>query len=367
MSKRYVLKIGSSLLTNEDGALNRDYLEFLVKHISDALKKGTELLIVTSGAIATGIGRLGMHFEPKSLPEKQALAAVGQVVLMNEYKTIFNKYDHIIAQILLTRNDISNREGYINTRNTLLTLLNKNIIPIINENDTVSTEEIKFGDNDMLSALVASKVEADYLVILSDVEGLYTDNPKKNKDAQLVKEVEKIDDKIIDYAGTKGSMRGTGGMITKLNAAKLATGNGVEVIIANGSNKEILSKIFSDDNIGTKFLADKHTRSSKQKWLASCAHLKGEVWIDDGAKDAMLNKGKSLLPVGIKKVTGNFEIGDAVCILDSDGKKIAQGIVLYSSKEIQMIQGKSSGQIEEILGHKDYDEVVHRDNMVVLT
>jgi glutamate 5-kinase len=365
MKTRYVVKIGSSLLTDDKGHLNKKYLSNLVASLSKLMTKDKELIIVTSGAVATGVGLLNMKFSPRNIPEKQALASIGQVELMNEYKKLFNKYKKIIAQVLLTRLDMQKEDRYLNIRNTILTLLEKNVIPIINENDTVSSEEIKFGDNDCLAALVASKTSADYLIIFTDVEGLYTSNPKENKKASLISKVDSFDNLENLCSSKPGSNRGTGGMQSKINAAKIACSSGVKVIVAKGDSKYVLDNISKTENLGTLFVSNNKIKSQRKKWLAYLAKPEGIIVVDDGAKKAILEKHKSLLSIGITKVVGNFSRGDVVILQDKDGNKFANGITFYSSQDLEKIKGLKTEDIKKILGYENYDDVINRDNLVL--
>jgi glutamate 5-kinase len=338
----------------------------IVGEIANLKKKNYEVIIVTSGAIGMGSSRLHLEKKPSSMREKQAIAAIGQNLLMSVYEKLFRKYGFIVAQVLLTAEDLRDRRRYLNARNTLFTLLNYKVIPIVNENDTVAVEEIQFGDNDTLSALIASKVEADLLIVLSDIKGLYTADPRKDKKAKLIKVVEKITPRMESVSGKAGTLRGTGGMWTKIQAAKVATGSGVTMIVANGNRDRVITSLMEGEDVGTKFLPRKTKLSSRKRWIAFNLPLLGKIFVDEGAKRALVEKGKSLLPSGIVKVEGEFEIGDGVKILDSQEKEFGRGLVYYSSSEIERIAGKNTRDIEGILGHKDYDEVIHRDNLVVL-
>ncbi|MCP4481848.1 MAG: glutamate 5-kinase [bacterium] len=359
--KLFVLKVGSKLLTKDNGCFNSEYLVSMADTInSNVLKKGHRIIIVSSGAVAAGLGILNLRGRPKTIPEKQALAALGQVKLMNNYADIFNVHKQKVAQILLTKSHIEDRKRYLNIRNTLLTLLNKGIIPIVNENDTVSVDEIQFGDNDTLAATVAAKMGADQLVILTDVDGVYTANPRQDKNAKFLQEI-KINDKTkmeIDFSLKTGSTHGTGGMHTKFKAAKIACSSGVEVFITNGSKG--LGNLFITFQKGTRFIPDEDVLSHKERWMAFGAKVKGEIVVDDGACNALLNMGKSLLPAGVLKVSGRFEEGDIVAIVNLKQHCFAKGVVEYSKLDLDKYKGK---QTAEIVNSR---VVIHRDNMVII-
>lgn len=361
-AKRIVVKVGSSLLT-EKNRLNLEMMEKIVDQLASLQKKNKEIILVTSGAIASGMGGLNLK-RLTSIPQKQAAAAVGQNLLMGIYERLFKKKGCLVAQILLTSEDIQDRERYLNARNTLLTLLNYKAIPIVNENDTVAVDEIKFGDNDTLSALVASKVEADLLIILTDTKGLYTTDPQK-RGAGFIEEVSEITPQLERMASGPGTLRGTGGMITKLRAAKISRSSGVAMVIADGRMRNVIKRILAGERLGTLFLPKERLKSRK-RWIAFGVALKGKIRVDEGAEEAISKRGKSLLPSGIIEVKGRFSIGDGVSIIDEEGEEFARGIGSYSSSEIEKIMGKKTQKIEKILGYKDYDEVIHRDNLVIL-
>ncbi|MEK6656492.1 MAG: glutamate 5-kinase [Nitrospirota bacterium] len=363
-TRRIVIKIGSAVLAGEghDG-VDESVFSHLAKDVS-SVKDKREMVIVSSGAIAIGMKRLGLKEKVKNIPEKQAVAAIGQGSLMALYEKVFSPLKIRVAQVLLTHDDLSDRHRFLNAKNTLQTLLEYNAIPIINENDTVAVDEIKFGDNDNLSALVTNLVEADLLVILTDINGLYNKDPKINKDAELIPVVDDID-RFISVAGGTSGIYGTGGMQTKLEAAKKAAHFGVPTIVANGRGKNILKKIFSGEDIGTLFLPMEERLTSRKHWLAFSTRPAGSLILDDGAKNALLKKGKSLLSSGITGIEGNFDSGDAVSCVSPNGKEIARGIVNYSSEEIKRIKGLKTTEIEKALGYKYFDEVIHRDNLVI--
>ncbi|HCJ67620.1 MAG TPA: glutamate 5-kinase [Elusimicrobia bacterium] len=387
MAKRVVVKVGSSLLTGEtDILLDRGFIAKLCNELSELKQKGEEIILVTSGAIIAGVDELKTFFKreqyqaskdgkfgerakpiPLDLRKKQAAAAIGQIRIMQVYREEFGKKDIHVAQVLLTREDFEERHRYLNARNTLLTLLDAGVIPIINENDTVAVEEIQVGDNDNLSAIVASKVGADYLIILTDVQGLYTDDPTKNKNAEIIPEVKEITPGIEILAGKNpAGERGTGGMLTKIQAAKIATRSGVTMVRAHGKKEKVIQRILNGERIGTRFLPQEEGLKARDRWIAFGMKAKGKIYIDQGAVDALVKKGKSLLPSGITSVEGKFDIGEMVSIFSPEEKEIARGLTYYSAEEIEKIKGKRSQEIEKILKHKDYDEVIHRDNLVLL-
>ena len=321
--------------------------------------------MVSSGAIGLGRQKLNIRKRSNSISFKQALASIGQAHLMNVYYRLFQQYNLLVGQILLSGVDLSRRSSYLNARNTFLTLLKFKIIPVVNENDTVAVEEIKFGDNDTLSALVAGLIDANLLIIFSDIEGLYTSDPRTNSEAKLIKEVDDIDEKI-EKISLSASIEGrVGGMQTKIKAAKIATRSGIPVIIGGGE-RNFLERIFAGEERGTLFLPKKDGLTSRKKWIAYAHLLAGTIVVDDGAKKALLEKEKSLLAAGIIEITGDFKVGDSVSLLDINGEEFARGIVHYSSRELKKIKGTKSSLIEKRLGYKYYDEVVHRDNLVIL-
>lgn len=363
---RVVVKIGSNLLTDKSGRINRKRIHSFAREISELVNKSLEIVMVSSGAIASGLKKLGWKSKPKEIRKKQATAAVGQPLLMWMYEQYFLKYRKHIAQILLTRDDLSDRVRYINAKNTILTLLEMGVIPIINENDTVATDEIKFGDNDQLAALVSGLIEANHLIILSDVQGLYTSDPKKDPDAKIIKHVREFSKEIETIAKPASTGYGTGGMYSKVIAAKKATSFGIPVHIVSGRKYGSIKAVIEGKDVGTYFEPVKERVTSRKGWIAYATRAKGNVILDDGAVKALLKNGKSLLPSGIKKVEGEFDVGDAVYCIDERGDKIAKGLVNYSSCEIRLIKGKKSSEIEKVLGYKYADEVIHRDNLVIL-
>ncbi len=365
--KRLVIKIGSNILASAEKGLNIRRIHCIAKDVSEAVDEGYEIVMVSSGAVAAGLTKLGLKQRPHDIKLKQAAAAIGQSTLMWAYEKSFLEFGKKVAQVLLTRDDITNRLRYINAKNTLTTLLGYGVIPIINENDPVAVDEIKFGDNDLLASLVAGLVEADLLVILSDVDGLYTADPKKNPDARLISEVDEITEGIEKIAGGAGSCVGTGGMYSKLLSAKKATAQGIAVNIISGRKEGLLQNLLRGERLGTSFKPKEEHLCSRKRWIAFGLRSKGSIFLDSGAVRAIIEKGKSLLPSGIIGLDGSFDVGDAVNCLDQSRIRIAKGLTNYSSSDIERIKGKKTSEIEHILGYKYSDEVIHRDNMVVET
>lgn len=364
-ARRLVVKVGTSSLCGPRGALHLKRVESLVDDLSFLWKQGKELILVSSGAIGAGVGRLGLARKPSTIPEKQAAAAVGQGILMQHYETAFAPRGIVVAQVLLTREDINNRVRYLNARHTLQALLRFRVLPIVNENDTVAVEEIRFGDNDNLAALVACLVDADLLVLLTDQDGFYTADPKKGSGGRLLAEIPEITREIEELAGGRGSALGTGGMETKLQAARIATGAGIPMVIASGLKPGVLPGLAAGQPVGTLFLPREDRMQARKRWIAFGSPVLGRLWVDQGAAGAILKKGKSLLPGGITAVEGNFEAGSVVSVIDPLGKEIARGISNYPAGAVELIKGHKSQEIKAILGYKDYDEVIHRDNLTV--
>ena len=366
-ARRIVVKVGTSTLTHPNGKLNYSRIEGLVRELADAVNAGKQILLVSSGAVGAGMDRLGWKEKPKTIPEKQAAAAVGQGILMHTYEKLFAEYGQVVAQVLLTREDSVNRRRYANSRNTLLTLLNIGVIPIINENDAVAIDELKIGDNDTLSANVAAIVDADVLIILSDVDGVYSANPQTNPQARLLPEISEVTPEVEAMCGGAGTMRGTGGMLTKMAAARMAMNSGIVMVIASGGRDGAVQSILAGKPIGTLFPPQQNRLQFRKRWLAFGARIKGRLKVDKGCAQALLSNGSSLLAAGIKDVEGNFEQGSTVSILNPEGWEIARGLVNYSTGVVRKIMGAHTHEIAEILGHKPYDEVVHRDNLVLLS
>jgi glutamate 5-kinase len=361
--KRIVLKIGSSLLVSPTSGINRDYLDHLAEQVALLKEEGRELLLVSSGAIAAGMERLNLKERPSSISELQATAAVGQGFLMHLYEEAFERKNIKVAQVLLTHEDFRDRKRYLNARSTLLTLLSLGVVPIINENDSVAIEEIRLGDNDTLAALTAGLVEADLLVIFTDVEGFFVEGPEGKKLLSVVKGDFR---ELEAFAQGPGSKVGTGGMLTKLKAARLASRAGIPTLIVKGSDPKVLEKVLQGERLGTLFLPQSSKLTGKKRWIGLNVKPKGTLIVDQGAKEAILKRGKSLLPSGIKEVIGDFQRGDTVRLRDEEGQDFAQGLTNYSAKEIREVMGLKTYQIEGVLGYKYSDEVIHRDNLVLL-
>ncbi len=367
--RRVVVKLGSNLLAGADRGLDLDCMASLVRQIARIREDGVEVVLVSSGAMASGRAILGRVPERRGVPLKQVLASVGQGRLMQAYDRLFGEHGITVAQALVSRGDLSDRLGYLNVRNTLNTLLELGVQPIVNENDVVAVEEIKgtrFGDNDNLSAMVANLVDADLLMILSDVAGLYTSDPSLNPNANLVPRVEEIDETITSLAGGTKSSEAVGGMVTKLQAASLATASGVDVVIARGRMEEVIPRLARREGLGTFFPRQTTKMESRKRWMLSGLNSRGSVRVDGGAVSAIRKGGKSLLPAGVVEVSGSFERGDVLIILDGEGTRIACGLANYGAGDAKAIAGKNSGRIIEILGYEYGSELVHRDNLVLL-
>ncbi|QBC43353.1 glutamate 5-kinase [Iodobacter fluviatilis] len=363
---RIVVKVGSSLVTNEGRGLDHAALLRWAEEIAEVSKMGKQVLLVSSGAIAEGVARLGWTQKPTSVHEKQAAAAVGQMGLCQAYESAFRQHGLKTAQILLTHEDLADRTRYLNARSTLMTLLNLGVIPIINENDSVVTAEIKFGDNDSLGALVTNLIEGDALIILTDQSGLFTTDPRKDPDARLVEEAEAGDLHLEEMAGGAGSSVGTGGMYTKIIAAKRAARSGASTVIASGREPSVLTRLALGERIGTQLTAQSTPLAAKKQWIADHLQLKGSVVLDAGAVRALRLHGSSLLPIGVKEALGDFLRGDVVSCVDSTGLEIARGMANYSAAETRRIMCLPTGQIEATLGYIDESELIHRDNMVLM-
>lgn len=364
--RRVVIKIGSSVLTGSATNINFNAFAGIVDQIAWIKEKGIEPVIVSSGAIAIGMHKLGLKQRPRSIPLKQAAAAVGQSGLMENYERFFKEKNLKVGQVLLTKLILKERPLFLNARNTLFALLEWGIIPIINENDSVVVDEIKLGDNDNLATITTNLVEADLLIILTDQDGLFDADPHLYKDAKLVTLVKKFDKKVESSASSRTSSQGVGGMETKIAAAKNATAYGVPVVMANGRVPGIIEAIFQGEEVGTLFLPQSSRLKSRKHWIAFTLKPKGKVIIDQGAEEAILKKGKSLLAIGITKAEGDFKFGDSVSIVNQHQKEIARGLVNYSALEIKKIKGVPTKEIEKILGYKHYDEVINRDDLVLI-
>ncbi len=366
-ARRIVIKVGSAVLTSSGQGLDHNRIERLASDISSIMRRDRRVILVSSGAIAAGTAKLGLK-KTKDMPLslKQAAAAVGQSGLMWAYEKTFATHGLKVAQVLLTREDLSNRTRFLNARNTLQTLLDYGVIPVINENDTVSVDEIKFGDNDNLSGMVAHLADADLLVILSDIDGLYTADPKLDPSAELIPIVEKVTAELERGAGDAQTAVGTGGMRSKIMTAKKVGAIGVPMVIVNGRKNGMLPALFEGREVGTLFLPRPDKVESRKHWIAYTVCSSGRLVVDNGAREALVQKGKSLLPGGVVKVEGNFKIGDCVSCADLDGNVFARGLAKYSSVDLDRIKGLKTSQIASVLGHKDYDEVIHRDDLVIL-
>jgi len=365
-AKRIVVKVGTSTLTYANGRLNLNRIEAIVKQLADLANQGKEMILVSSGAVGAGLAPLGFKEKPKDIAMKQAAAAVGQGILLHMYEKLFREYGHTVGQILLTREDSTHRSRYVNLRNTLFSLIDLGVIPIINENDVVAIDEVKIGDNDTLSATVASIVEADLLIILSDIEGLYTANPQTDTTATLITEVATITPHIYEIAGGAGTARGTGGMFTKIEAANIAVNSGVHMVIASGEHSDSIQVVANGGLRGTHFVARQTKPHMRKRWVAFGSRLKGSVTVDAGCAKAILKNGSSLLPVGIIAVSGEFFEGETISIM-YDGEEIARGMVNFSSQDIEQIKGCNSHEIAERLQVQTaHAEAIHRDNLVIL-
>jgi glutamate 5-kinase len=361
---RVVVKVGSGVLTGKDG-LNRRVMRDLATDMCTLLGKGIEVILVSSGAISSGLKKIGLAKRPDTLSGKQAVAAVGQAGLIMAWERVFERHGQKVAQILITRDDFNHRGRYLNARNTIFTLLAWKIVPIINENDTVVVDEIKFGDNDNLSAMVTSLVDAKFLVSLTDLDGLYDKDPRTCKEARLIPVVDRVNREILRSAGSIPGFLGTGGMESKIRAAQNAALGGVPTVIANGTRPGILRDIFKGEGAGTLFLPQDVTLCSRKRWIAFTKAPKGRLVIDPGAERAILQGGKSLLPSGIKEVKGAFGLGDSVVLLNQEGQELAVGMANYDARDIRKIMGLRTSEIEKALGYKHDDEVIHRDNLVL--
>jgi glutamate 5-kinase len=363
-TKRIVVKVGSNVLT-EDNGLNLRVIRSITRQIGRLIENGLEVILVSSGAMASGIKKIGLPARPDELPKRQAVAAVGQAGLMMEYEKAFGRHGLKVAQILLTSEDLSSRKRYLNARNTLNTLLSWQVVPIVNENDTVWVEEIKLGDNDNLAAMITLLMDADMLINLTDIDGLFTRDPRVHPDAELIAEVTQINKSTELLAGHIPGALGTGGMTSKIKAARKVTSAGVPMVIAKGDKPNILLKLFAGQPHGTRFVPSKQKLARRKCWIAYSLKPKGILKIDDGAVRAILKNGKSLLPIGIVEVQNEFGAGAPVEFQNLRGESLGVGLVNYSAAEIEKIKGLKSNRIKQVLGHKSYDEVIHRDNLAI--
>lgn len=364
-SRRWVIKIGSSLLTNDGQGLDREAIACWAGQIAALVKRGHEVVLVSSGAVAAGMNRLGWKQRPEAIHELQAAAAVGQMGLIQTYEEAFQHYNLHTAQILLDHDDLSNRQRYLNARSTLRTLIDLQVIPVVNENDTVVTDEIRFGDNDTLGAMVANLIEADTLLILTDQMGMFDADPRKNALAKVISENSAGDDTLLAMAGG-GGLLGRGGMTTKVRAARLAERSGANTVIVGGRIENVIHRIAAGESVGTLLYAAQAPLVARKRWLAGQMQCKGSLVLDDGAVDVLRRKGKSLLPVGVRSVQGVFTRGDLVICRDLKGLEVARGLVNYDSVEAAKIAGQASHKIAALLGYQDYDELIHRDNLVLV-
>ena len=368
-AQRIVVKIGSNLVATPEGTFNHALLDGVTAEIAALNREGREVLLVTSGAVRLGLAKMGLLSGPRpDLSTRQAAAAVGQVELMTCYNAAFAGQGCTVGQLLLTGEDIADRRRYLHIRNTLLPLLHRhNVVPVINENDSTSVEGVQIGENDRLAALIAGKVQCDLLILLSDVEGMYTADPRINPEATLIHEVARITPAMDAMAGGSTSGVGRGGMRSKLAAARIATRMGAHLVVVLGKHPRVISRILEGEEIGTLFVARPESRvSARKQWLGFAANPQGILRVDTGAASALAQRGSSLLPVGIREVEGDFQAGDVVSVVDPDGREIARGLVNYGCDEIRQIAGQRTAQIEQILGYHPYDEAVHRDNLILL-
>jgi len=365
--RRVVVKVGSGLITARDAGLDAARIAALADELSAVMARGKEVVLVSSGAIVAGMARLGLRERPRSIPEKQAAAAVGQSALMQHYETAFARHRRPVAQILLTQADVSARARYLNARNTLVTLLGFGVLPIINENDTVAVEEIKFGDNDNLSALVAQLVDADLLVLLTDVDGLYDADPLREPNARKLDTVEAVTPEIERLVWADASRTAVGGMATKLQAAQKAAASGIPMVIASGRDAGALTRLLKGEPVGTWFAPRGDRLAARKRWIAFAVPPQGRLLVDAGARQALTERGKSLLPSGVIEVEGEFDAGEVVALCgEDDGKEFARGLVNFDARELRKIRRARTVEIEGLLGYKSFDEVIHRDNLVVL-
>ncbi len=366
-ARRWVVKVGSSLLTNDGRGLDTALIAVWAEQISALRRRGAEVVLVSSGAVSEGVKRLGWQQRPHALHELQAAAAVGQMGVIQAYESAFQGEGVHTAQILLTHEDLASRQRYLNARSTLRTLLALQVVPVVNENDTVAVDEIRFGDNDTLAGLVANLIEADLLVILTDQDGMYDQDPNRHPGAKLIREARAGDPRLEALAAGGGSGRwGRGGMLTKVRAATHAARSGTPTVIASGKGEQVLERIAMGEALGTLIYPDQEPLLARKRWLAGQLQVRGQLVIDDGAVTVLREAGKSLLPIGVTEVRGSFERGEVVACLDSRGREVARGLVNYSAAEARHIMGQPSCRIEELLGYVDEPELIHRDNLVLM-
>ena len=365
-AKRLVIKVGSALLTNNGAGIDAKAIDDWVDQIVTLLDQNKQVVVVSSGAIAEGLVRLSLKSRPQSIHMLQSAAAVGQMGLIQAYETSFKRYGRQTAQILLDHDDMANRERYLNARSVMQSLIDLGVVPVVNENDTVVTDEIRFGDNDRLAALVANLIDADALLILTDKDGLYDANPDTHTKANLIRQALASDASLDVIAGDSGGSLGRGGMLTKLQAARLAARSGCHTVIAGGRNPDILLRIVAGEPDGTLLLADQVPLAARKQWLAGQLQVKGTLVLDDGAINVLRQQGRSLLAVGVTGIEGVFTRGELVSCLDSQGVEVSRGLVNYSSEETKLILGKATDEIVGILGYREDEELIHRDNMVII-
>ncbi len=363
-SRRWVVKLGSALLTNDGEGLDQESIGEWVRQVAALVKRGYEVVIVSSGAVAAGVSRLGWETRPKTIHEQQAAAAVGQALLVGAYEKEFQRYNLKTAQVLLDHDDLSNRQRYLNSRSTIRTLLSLGVVPVVNENDTVVTDEIRFGDNDTLGALVANLIEADTLCILTDQNAMYDSDPRQNALAQIIHERSAMDPELDKMAGA-GGVLGRGGMVSKVRAARLAARSGANTVIVGGRIYDCVNRVASGEILGTLLFASQQPLAARKRWLAGQLQTRGVLILDEGAVKVLREQGKSLLPVGVKTVVGYFTRGELVVCRDAHGNEVARGLVNYGSDDCRKIVGHATQEIEKLLGYKDYDELIHRDNLVL--
>ena len=363
-ARRVVVKLGSNVITAEN-SLNLEVIESISRQISQLMDRGIEVILVSSGAMAAGLRKMGMNSRPAEIPSRQAISAIGQCGLMNAYEKSFEECGKKVAQILLTGEDLNNRKRYLNARNSLHTIIDWKVVPIINENDTIMVEEIKLGDNDNLAAMITLLMDADFLFILTDIDGLYDKDPRQFPDAKLISKVSRFERKIEEFASHIPGTLGTGGMLSKIQAARKVTSAGIPMIVARGNTPDVLLNLFAGEEAGTYFVPRKKKMASRKCWIAYTLAPKGSLVLDDGAVKAVRENGKSLLPIGVVAVQGKFEQGAAVSFKTSADEIIGVGLVNYRSSDIHLIKGLKSYQIEACLGGKHYDEIIHRDNLVL--
>ena len=368
LCRRIVVKVGSSVLAGAGGfGSDEASVRSVVRQITELRREGRQVVLVSSGAVSAGLQALGLEGIPKSMPLKQAAAAVGQSRLIQAYQRWFQEEDITVGQILLTHDDVHHRVRFLNARNTIFAMLDQEVLPIVNENDSVSVEEIRFGDNDSLSSLMTTMVEADLLILLTDVEGLYTSDPRKDPQARLIPDVDRIDERIESMAHRGKSEFGSGGMVTKLRAVKTAAEAGIPSVVAEGRQDKVLQSIVQGEPVGTYFGSESAHLSGRKSWIAFARRPQGKIVVDDGARLALTEKGKSLLPSGVVAVEGKFSFGDSAACCTLSGGEFARGLVNYGSADLDRIKGQKTTAIQGILGFKEYDEVIHRDNLVLLS